>query len=154
MRPQRVAARQHRQVLPDDRLEQRRHQLVRRHAHLLQAVDVGLGEHAALAGHRVQLEAVVAHVAELLGGDPQLGVDLVDDRAGAAGALVVHRRDLLLPAGLRVFLEDDDLGVLAAQLDDRADLRVELLDRQRDGVDLLDELGADAAARSRCRPSR
>src|ERR1017187_6783065 len=39
-RQQRVAARQHRQVLHDDGLEQRRHQLVRRYAHLLQAVDI------------------------------------------------------------------------------------------------------------------
>ena len=64
-RQQRIAARQHREVLHHDGFEQRRHQLVRRHAHLLQAVDIGLGEHAALAGHRVQLDALVAHLAEL-----------------------------------------------------------------------------------------
>src|SRR5437016_3201352 len=40
--PQRVAARQHRQVLLDDRLEQACHELVRRDALLLQAVDVGV----------------------------------------------------------------------------------------------------------------
>ncbi len=67
------------------------------------------------------------------------------------GALVVHRRDLLLAAGLGVFLEDDDLGVLAAQLDRPSrTLGVELLDRQRDRVDLLHELRADA--RARCPP--
>ena len=121
---QRVAARQHGEILHDDGFEQRGHQLIGRHAHFLQAVDIGLGEHAALAGHGMQLDALVAHLAELFGGNAQLGVDLVDDRAGAAGALVVHRRNLLLAAGLRVLLEDDDLGVLAAQLDHRAALRV------------------------------
>ena len=39
-------------------------------------------------------------------------------------------------------LEDDDLGVLAAELDHRADVGVQLLDGERDRVDLLDELGA------------
>ncbi len=73
----------------------------------------------------------------------QLGVDLVDDRAGPAGALVVHRRDLLLASALRVVLEDDDLGVLPAELDHGVHLGVELLDGERDGRHFLHELGAD-----------
>ena len=154
MRQQGVAAGQHGQVLADDRVEQRCHQLVGRHAHLLQRVDVRLGEHAALAGDRVDLDPGVAHVRELVGRDLELGVDLVDDRAGATGALVVHRRDLLLLAGLGVFLEDDDLRVLATELDHRPALRIELLDRQADRVDLLDELRADARQRCRRRRSR
>ena len=97
-RLQRVAARQHRKVLHHDGFEQRGHQLVGRNAHLLQAVDVGFREHAALAGHRVQLQSLVAHLAELVRRNAQLGVDLVDDRARAAGALIVHRRNLLLAA--------------------------------------------------------
>ena len=64
---QRIAARQHAQVLHHDGFEQRGHQFVGRNAHLLQAVDVGLGEHAALAGHRMQLDALIAHLAKLLG---------------------------------------------------------------------------------------
>ena len=63
-------------------------------ARLLEAVDVGLGEHAALAGDRVHLEADVGECAERLGRDLELGGDLVDDHAGAAGALVVHRHRL------------------------------------------------------------
>ena len=55
-RQQRVAARQHREVLHDDGFEQRRHQLVGRDAHLLQTVDIGLREHAALAGDGMQLD--------------------------------------------------------------------------------------------------
>ena len=61
---------------------------------------------------------------------------------------------LLLAAGLGVFLEDDDLGVLAAELDHRAALGVQLLDRQRDRVDFLHELGAEVLGHARCRPSR
>ena len=148
VRQQRVAAGEHRQVLPDDRVEQRRHQLIRRHAHLLQAVDVGLGEHAAFAGDRVDLDARVPHVGKLVARDLQLRVDLVDDGARPAGALVVHRRDLLLLARLGVFFEDDDLGVLATELDDRTGLRIELLHCQADRVDFLDELRPDP----RCDP--
>jgi hypothetical protein len=62
----------------------------------------------------VQFDPVVAHGAQLVGGYAELGVHLVDDGARAAGALVVHRGDLLLLAGLGILLEDDDLGVLAA----------------------------------------
>ncbi len=57
LRAQRVAARQHRQILLHDGFKQRSHQFVGGHAALLQAVDVGLGENAALAGHRMQLDA-------------------------------------------------------------------------------------------------
>ena len=57
-----------------------------------------------------------------------------------------------LLAGLLVLLEDDDLRVLAAELDDRADVGVQLLDRERDGVDLLHELRAERLAqRARAR---
>jgi hypothetical protein len=143
VRPQRVAAREHGEVLLDDRLEERGHQLFGRHALLLQAVDIRLGEHPALARDRVQLDAAVSHVAQLGRRDVELGVDLVDHRAGPARALVVHGRDLLLAAGLGVLLEDDDLGVLAAQLDHAVGLREELLHGQRDGGHLLDELRAE-----------
>ena len=66
VRAQRVAARQHAEVLQHDGVEQRGHQLVRRHALFLQAVDIGLGEHAALAGDVMQLDPVVAQVAQLV----------------------------------------------------------------------------------------
>ncbi len=94
------------------------------------ARDVGLPGffHAANNGDLVQLDAVVCLIAEFVGGNLQLGIDLVDHRAGAAGALVVHGRNLLLAAGLRVVLEDDDLGILAAEFDDGVHLGVQLLD--------------------------
>ena len=143
MRTQRVSAGQHRQILQHDGVEQGSHQLIRRDALLLQAVDVGLGEDAALAGDGMQLDADVALVAQFCGGNLQLGVDLVDDGARAAGALVVHRRNFLLAAGVLVFLEDDDLRILSAELDDRVHFRMQLLDGQRHGRDFLHELGAD-----------
>ena len=115
--PQRIPTGEHGEVLLDDGFEKRGHQLIRRHAALLQAVDVGLGKHTALAGHRMQLYIEVTHVAELFGGNFQLAVDLVDDGSGASGALVVHRGNLLLASCLGVFLEDDDFRVLPAQLD-------------------------------------
>ncbi len=143
VRPQGMAAGQHAEVLQHDGFEERCHQFIRRRSNFLQAVDVGLGEHAALAGDLVQLDAVIALHSKLGGRNFQLGVDLVDDRAGAAGALVVHRRDFLLAPSLIVVLEDDDLGVLAAQFDDGIDLRMQLLDGERNRGDFLHELGAD-----------
>ena len=91
----------------------------------------------------MELQPVVPHLAKLICGNADLGVDLVNDSACAAGALVIHGRDLFLASGFRVLLEDDDLGVLAAQLDDRAALGVKVLDRKRDSVYLLDEFCPD-----------
>ena len=127
----------------DDSFEEGSHQLVRRYAALLQAVDIGFGEYAALAGYRVQLDVVIAHLAKLLGRDAELGVDLVDYGACAAGALIVHRRNFFLAAGDWIFFEDDDLGVLAAQFNDGAALGIELFYREGYGVYFLHEFCAE-----------
>ena len=153
MRTQCVSACEHRQVLQHDGIKQRSHQLIRRNALLLQAVDIGLGEHAALAGNRMQLDSGVTLIAQVLGRNLQLGVDLVDDRARTAGALVIHRRNFLLAPGILVLFEDDDLRVLTAQLDHRVHFRMQLLDRQRDRRNFLhklraDQIGQRAAARA------
>ena len=66
----------------------------------------------------MQLDSVVALLPELHSGNLQFGVDLIDDCARASGALVVHGRDFFLAAGLCVVFEDNDLGVLTAELDD------------------------------------
>src|SRR5208283_5506767 len=114
---QRVAASEDGEVLQNNGIEKRGHQFVGRDALLLQAIDVSLSENAALACDRMDPDPLVALVAQLVRRDLQLGVDLVDDRAGAARALVVHRRDLLPAAVFAIFFKDDDLGVLTAQLD-------------------------------------
>ena len=143
VRAQRMAAREHAQVLQHDRVKKRRHQLVGWRANLLQAVDVGLGEYAALPRHFVQLDAVISLIAELGDGNFQLGIDLVDDRAGSASALVVHRRDFFLAAGFLIVLEDDDLGVLPAEFDHRIHFGMHLLDGERNRRNFLHEFRAD-----------
>ena len=143
MGPQSVAARKDAQILQHDRFKQRSHQFVWRRADFLQTVDVGLGKHPALACDFVQFDSVITLIPRLHGGNFQLGIDFVDDRASPAGALVIHRGNLFLAAGLFVVFEDDDLGVLPAELDDRIHLGMHLLDGERDCRDFLDELCAD-----------
>ena len=138
-----VAAGENAQVLEHDRFEQRRHQLVGRGAYFLQAVDVGLGEYAALPCYLVELDAMIFLLGKQIGGNFQLGVNFVDHRAGAAGALVVHGRNFLFAAGFFVVFEDDDLGVLPTELDDGINLRMKLLHSQRNSGHFLDELRAD-----------
>ena len=116
---------------------------------LLQSVDIGFGEHTALAGNGMQFLADVSHVAKLVGRNAQFGVDLVDHGAGAACALVVHGGQLLLFAGLRIFLEDNDLRVLATEFDDRSALGIQLFNRERNGIHFLHELGADVLRKAR-----
>ena len=138
-----VPAGEHREVLQNDGVEQGRHQLIGRDTLLLQAVDIGFRKDAAFACDRMQLDAGVALVAEFFGGNLELRVDLVDDGARASRAFVVHRRDFFLAAGVPVFLEDDDLGILPAQFNDRVHFGVQLFDRQRDCGDFLHKLRAD-----------
>jgi len=141
-----VSTGEHAQVLVHDGVGQGVHDLQAGDAALHEVDDVGLGEDSALGRHMVQLAVVKGDAAHLVLGHAHLD-----------HALVVHRRHRVL-VGLAVFAllgaEDDDLGVLAAQLDDRAHRGVEALDGQGDGVDLLDEAGAQrlgegAAARAR-----
>src|SRR4030095_14776738 len=69
----------------------------------------------------------------------------IDHRAGAAGALVVHRRKLLPPAAA-VVLEQDDLRILTAELDHGLRVGMPPLDSQRNRVDLLHETGSDCGS--------
>ena len=114
VRLQGIAARQDAQVLKHDGVEQRCHQLIGRRPDLLQTVDVGFREDAALPGYFVQLDPVVSLFTKLFGRNLELGVDLVYHRARAAGALVIHGRNFLLAPGPLIILEHDDLRVLAA----------------------------------------
>ena len=125
-----MSAGQDREVLQNNGVEQRSHQLIGRDALLLQAVDIGFREDTAFACDRMQLDAGVALVAEFFGWNLELRVDLVDDGARTSRALVVHRRDFFLAAGIPVFLENDDFGILPAQFNDRVHLGVQLFDRQ------------------------
>jgi hypothetical protein len=93
----------------------------------------------------MQLAVVEDDLADLLRRQPDLEHALVDGGARARGALVVHRGLGGLPT-VRRRLEHDDLGVLAAEFDDGADVRVKVLHGQRDRVHLLHELRADAGA--------
>jgi hypothetical protein len=54
----------------------------------------------------------------------QLGRDLLNNHAGSAGALIVHRGNLLAPPVKVSLLKEDHLGVLPAKFDHRAHLRV------------------------------
>ena len=83
LRPQRVAARQDRKVLHDDRVGQRAHDLGRRDPRLHQVDDVGFGEHAALGRDVVQPRRIPRQLHHLLARHADLEEALVDRRAGA-----------------------------------------------------------------------
>ena len=143
LRLQGVAAGQHRQVLHHDGVGQRVHHFTRRHPGLDQVDDVGLGEHPTLGGDGVQALGVEVQFRQRRARQAGLQQALVDRRAGAGGALVVHGGDDPARPAARVVLEQDDLGVLPAQLDDAAHLGVQLFHCQGDGIDLLHETCAD-----------
>ena len=143
MRPQSMSAGKNAQVLQNDGFKKGSHQLVRRSSHFLQTIDVGFREHAAFACNLVQLDSVIALIAQFEGRNFQLGIDLVDDGARAAGALVIHRGNLLLAPSLLVIFEDNDLGILATELNNGIHLRVQFFHRQGDGCYLLNKFRAD-----------
>ena len=57
-----MAAREHGQILQNDGIEERGHQLVGRKTLLLQAVDVGLGKDAALARYGMDAHASIGQM--------------------------------------------------------------------------------------------
>jgi hypothetical protein len=140
-RQRRVALRQRREVLVDDRLVETGDDLLDRHARLHQRVRIGLGEDPALGADLVQVHAVVLHLRELLARDPELARGLLDERPGAAAAGRLHVHLLAgAAAGRR---EEHRLHVLAADLGHEAHFRMQFLDRGCDRDDFLHELAAD-----------
>ena len=107
-----------------------------------QGLDVRLGEHAAPTGDAVDGLPLGGQLLELVRRHVQQGGDLVDERAGAAGAAAVHPHvgGLELSGGL-VIVEKDHLGVLSAQLHGGADLGVQGPDGGSIGYHLLDVAG-------------
>src|SRR5262249_43518589 len=75
-----------------------------------------------------------------------LGIDLVDDCTGSASALIIHAGDLLFLSGFRIFLKDDDLGILPAQLHHGTCGRIQLLHGQRYGIYFLNKFGTDKSS--------
>jgi hypothetical protein len=138
-----MASSQYAQILQDDGFEQRRHQFVRGRANLLQAVNVGFRKYAALTSDFVELDPCVFQFGQLLRWDLQFGIDFIDDRAGPARALVVHRGDFFLAPSLVIIFEDDDFGVLTAEFNDRVDFGMQLLYSQGNGGNLLHEFRTD-----------
>ena len=101
----------------------------------------------------MELRRIPLQAAGIVVVDARLDQAFVDRRARAGRALVVHRGDDALVAGLLVFLKQDDLGILAAEFYHGARVGVQMVDRQGDSVDLLNEARADRLAqRTRAGP--
>ena len=141
-----TAARQARDGLGHDSLEDGGGHVLGAGALVEQRLHVGLGKNAAAAGDGIDGGGVGRELVEAAGVGVQQGCHLVDERTRAAGAGAVH-------ALLDAVIEVDDLGVLAAQLDSDIGGRDEGLDGTLTGDDLLDKLqvkplGQQKAARA------
>ena len=109
-----------------------------------QRLDVGLGEHAAARGDGVDFGLVRGKIVHLGGGQLQKRGHLVDEGAGAARAAAVH-------AHLHVAGDEQDLRILAAQLDHHVGAGQQALDGDARGVDLLHERDAHALGKAHAR---
>ena len=110
-----------------------------------EGLDVGLGVDAAPAGDVVDAGAPLRQGVKLLNRHLQQGGDLVDEGPGAAGAAAVHAHiGHGEGAGVGIGLEEDHLGVLAAQLDGAAHLLIPALQGGGVGRHLLGKGNAQA----------
>ncbi len=128
-----TAARQARDSLGHNGLEDGSGHVLGAGALVEQRLDVGLGKDAAAAGDGIDGGGVGRKLVEAARVGVQQGCHLIDERACAAGAGAVH-------ALLDAVVEVDDLGVLAAQLDGDIGGRDEGLDGAFTGNYLLDKL--------------
>ena len=141
-----TAARQARDGLSHDSLEDGGGHVLGAGALVEQRLHVGLGKNAAAAGDGIDGGGVGREFVKAAGISVQQGCHLVDERARAAGAGAVH-------ALLNAIIEVDDLGVFATQLDGDVGGRDKGLDGALTGDDLLDKLqveplGQQQAARA------
>lgn len=128
-----TAARQTRDGLSHDGLEDGSGDVLGTGAFVEQRLHVGLGKDAAAAGDGIDGGGVGRELVEAARVGVQQGCHLVDEGARTAGAGAVH-------ALLDAVIEVDDLGVLAAKLDGDVGSGDEGLDGTLAGDDLLDKL--------------
>ena len=128
-----AAARQARDGLGHDGLEDGGGHVLGAGALVEQRLHVSLGKDAAAAGDGIDGSGVGRELVKAAGIGVQQGCHLIDKRARAAGAGAVH-------ALLDAVIEVDDLGVLAAQLDGDVGGRNKGLDGALAGNDLLNKL--------------
>ena len=102
-----------------------------------EGLDVALGEHAAAGGDGVRLLRPLGGGVHLVGAHLQKRRHLVDKSTGAAGAGAVHPH-------LHASGEEQDLGVLTAQLDDAVCARGQTVGGHPGGEHLLHEGDAHA----------
>ena len=115
------------------RLENRRGDILLASALVQDGLNVALGEHPAPGGDGIDFRMLQGQPVQLVHVHVHQGSHLVDERPGASGAGAVH--PLLQRAA-----EKDDLGVLAAQLNDRVGVGDVCIDGGGGGVHLLDKV--------------
>ena len=121
--------------LVHDRLEDGGGHVLLAPALVQDGLDIALGEHAAAGGDGIDLLMLQGQLIQLINGHIHQRGHLVDKGAGAAGAGAVH-------ALLQRAAEEDDLGVLAAQLDNGVGIRYVLVHSGGGGVHLLHKVQA------------
>ncbi len=109
---------------------------------LLEVDHVRLGEDRAAARHSRRVLAAKGEAAEVLDGEAEAVSLLVEERARTGGAHRVHREVGDLGVAGSVVAEEEELGVLAADLENGADLGVQKTGRCGLGDDLIDEVAA------------
>ena len=107
-------------------------------------LDVAFGEHAAPAGDGVGAGGGLGRLVHFIGAHFQQGGHLVDERAGAAGTAAVH-------AHLGAVRQKQNLGVLAAQLDDAVGAGGQTVGRHAGGKHLLHKGNAAAVRQTHAR---
>ena len=99
-----------------------------------QGLNVRLGEHPAAGGDGIKRPALPRQAVDRFKGLVEQNRHLLDEGPGAARAVPVHA-----DVGLKPIVEEGDLGVLAPDLNQGADIRPPLPDQFGGGDDLLNE---------------
>ena len=114
-----------------------------------QVLDVGFGEHAAAGSHRINVLCLHRQLAHLLVLYAHQHTHLVDESTRSAGTVAVHAQ-----FHISVFLEEDNLRILATDIDERLSLRMSCTGIDRCSHHLLHKLRLELFGSSHSYASR
>ena len=132
---------QNRKVLINNSLKEARYYLFLGNSRLLEGINIRLCKDPAFGTDLVKLVSEVTHFCQLIGLYAEFSGGLLDEGSGTTSTGTLH--EYLTGLFVSFAAEEDGFHIFTADLGDKADLRMKLLNRSCYRNDLLNKAGTD-----------